>query len=133
MIPDGTYEAVVDRVEDGLATLELDDGTSRHELVVDPGDLPPPARRADAVLSVEIADGDLIDATYDEAATEDRAAAAQDRFDRLSRRLPRDGGGGDSNEGDGDADDGGGEDGGSEDRSEEVGERGDADTDETCE
>ncbi len=105
MIPDDTYTAVVDRVEDGLATLELtaaadadetdDSGGSerrreRHELVVDPETLPPDARRADAVLRVTVRDGDLADATYDETETEDRAESAQDRFDRLSKRPPGD-------------------------------------------
>lgn len=105
MIPDDTYTAVVDRIEDGLATLELtaaadadetDDGRGsegrreRHELVVEPQTLPPDARHANAVLRVAVRDGEVVDATYDEAETEARAESAQDRFDGLSQRAPSD-------------------------------------------
>ncbi|WP_123536882.1 DUF3006 domain-containing protein [Halosimplex salinum] len=88
MIPDGNYTAVVDRIEDGLATLEVTDEeeTDRYELVVDPEELPESGRHADAVLRVELDDGDLVDAAYDESETEERADAAQSRFDRLSER-----------------------------------------------
>lgn len=91
MIPDGTYTAVVDRIEDGLATLELADDGDRYELVVDPEELPDPACHADAVLHVAVDDGDLVDATYDDAETEARRERSQSRFDRLSRRPSRDG------------------------------------------
>lgn len=90
MIPDGTYAAVLDRIEDGLATLQVEDGDDLHALVVDEGKLPAEARRGDAVLRVVVEDGDLADATYDPEATADRREAAQDRFDRLSRRPPDD-------------------------------------------
>lgn len=107
MIPDGTYTAVVDRIEDGLATLELtpvadecgrdrpvadESGTDRerYSLVVCEEHLPADGRHADAVLAVTLADEALEEATYDPGETGARAGAAQDRFDRLSDRPPSD-------------------------------------------
>ena len=90
MIPDGEYRAVLDRIEDGLAALEVDVEGDPRELVVDPEALPPAARRADAVLDVRVRDGELVDADYDRRATRRRRRRAQDRFDRLSKRPPRD-------------------------------------------
>lgn len=90
MIPDGSYTAVVDRVEDGLATLEVDGETDRYELVVDSEALPESARHADAIVHVELADGDLVDAEYDELESEERRERGQNRFDRLSKRRRSD-------------------------------------------
>lgn len=90
MIPDGEYTAVVDRIEAGVAALELDLEDGPAELRVEADALPERARRADAVLAVVVCDGDLVEATHDEAETERRRERAQDRFDRLSRRPPRD-------------------------------------------
>lgn len=88
MIPDGTYTAVLDRIEDGLAALEISTDDERYELLVAPEELPPEGRHADAVLSVCIEDETVTAATYDPEETERRGEAAQDRFDRLSRRPP---------------------------------------------
>lgn len=91
MIPDGRYTAVVDRIEDGLATLLVEeDGEDAYELAVDPETLPSDGRHSDAVLAVEISDETLVEATYQPDETEARKEAAQDRFDRLSKRPPRD-------------------------------------------
>ncbi|MFC7132952.1 MULTISPECIES: DUF3006 family protein [Salinibaculum] len=87
---DGQYRAVVDRIEDGLAVLEVEVNGDLHELVVNADCLPRVARRADAVVDVTLQDGTLRDATYDRRATRHRRRQAQTRFDRLSRRLPRD-------------------------------------------
>lgn len=89
MIPDGEYSAVVDRLEETLAVLEVttDDGFS--ELVVDEADLPAAGRHSDAALTVTIRDGDLIEATYDAEKTTERQDRAQNRFDRLSDRPPQ--------------------------------------------
>jgi hypothetical protein len=88
---DGTYTAVLDRIEDDLAVLEVsDDAGTTHELVVDVADLPEEGRHPDAVFDVETADGELQAVTYDELRTESRKEDAQDRFDRLSSRPPRD-------------------------------------------
>lgn len=91
MIPDGRYVAVVDRIEDGLAAvLPEADGEAVDELLVDPEALPESARHADAVLDIVIADGELREATYDAEETERRKETTQSRFDRLSKRPPKD-------------------------------------------
>lgn len=91
MIPDGSYTAVVDRIEETLATLILEgDNDEIYDLVVGEEELPAEARHQDAVLEVALEDEELVDATYDETETEDRKDRAQSRFDRLSSRAPRD-------------------------------------------
>jgi len=88
---DGTYTAVLDRIEDDLAVLEVsDDEGDTHELVVDVDELPADGRHPDAVFEVELRDGEFTAATYDEPESRSRKAEAQDRFDRLSSRPPRD-------------------------------------------
>jgi len=104
MVDDGSYTAVLDRIEAGaddrrLAVLVLAvDGSDVGELVVPVGELPADAREPDAVLDVAVADGDLVAATHRPAESERRAADAQSRFDRLSKRPGEDddgsGGGG---------------------------------------
>lgn len=90
MTLDGTYTAVLDRIEDDLAVLEVsDDDDDTHELVVDVADLPEEGRHPDAVFEVEVSDGEIETATYDELQTEAGKEEAQDRFDRLSSRPPR--------------------------------------------
>jgi len=91
MIPDGEYTAIVDRIEDGLATIILEvDDEDAFELTVDPEELPPDGRHSDAILDVVVSDGSLIEAVCDEEETEQRKQTAQRRFDRLSDRLPDD-------------------------------------------
>lgn len=101
MIPDGRYTAVVDRIEDGLATLELtpvadsdeaaaDADHERYGLDVSETELPDAARRANALLEVELVDEELVAVEFDPEATEERETQAQNRFDRLSSRPPRD-------------------------------------------
>jgi hypothetical protein len=88
-LADGAYTAVVDSLEDGLATLFFEaDGETVGDAVVDAGRLPKAGRHADAIVAVEIEDNAVVTATYDAERTAARAAAAQDRFDRLSRRPP---------------------------------------------
>jgi uncharacterized protein YdaT len=88
MIPDGTYMAVVDRIEDGLAALEVTTDERRHELLVQPGELPSEARKADAVIKIKVQDNEVVKAQYDPEATESRKDRAQSRFDQLSQRVP---------------------------------------------
>jgi len=89
MIPDGEYTAVVDRFDETLATLELSDGDERYSLVVGEEELPEDARHVDAVCHVRVVDEDLVSVGYDHEETSERKQEAQDRFDRLSRRPPR--------------------------------------------
>jgi len=91
VIPDGEYTAVLDRIEDGLATLVFEtDGTDADELVVDPAAVPSEGRHADAVLTIEIKEEEIVAVTYKASETEERRERAQRRFDRLSRRPPSD-------------------------------------------
>ncbi|MCY4729807.1 DUF3006 domain-containing protein [Natronomonas gomsonensis] len=90
MISDGRYVAVVDRIEDGVAAVIPEVDGVGEELLVDPEALPERARHADAVLDVVVADGELSEATYDAEETERRKETAQSRFDKLSKRPPKD-------------------------------------------
>lgn len=90
-LPDGEYTAVVDAIEDGLATVFFEqDEQEVGSAVLDAEALPDEARHADAILAVTIDDTELVAAEYDPDRTADRETAAQERFDRLSRRPPAD-------------------------------------------
>lgn len=88
-IPDGEYTAVLDRIEDDLAALEVATEDDPREVVVDLGALPEDGREPDAVLTVVMEDGELVDADYRPEETAERKEDAQSRFDRLSSRPPR--------------------------------------------
>lgn len=93
MIPDGTYTAVVDEIEDEMVRLELESqaaDTDLYELVVERTQLPEPGREVDAIHTVEIVDEELIDAEYDPQETKRRRTDANERFEQLSRRPPND-------------------------------------------
>ena len=91
-VPDGSYAAVLDRFEETgegrpAAVLVCErDGEAVGDLVVGQGALPQPGRHVDAVLDVEVANGELVAADYRPAETECRRESAQSWFDRLSRR-----------------------------------------------
>jgi len=90
-LPNGEYTAVVDTIEDGLATVFFErDGDEVGNTVLDASELPSDAQHADAILSVTLTDGYIKSASYNPEATDTRAEAAQDRFDRLSERPPAD-------------------------------------------
>ncbi|WP_424016221.1 DUF3006 domain-containing protein (plasmid) [Halorientalis pallida] len=89
MIDDGTYTAAVDRFEDDLAVLLVEDENDPiGELVVDEDELPTDGQHVDAVITVAVEDGELVEARYQAQETEARSEAAQSRFDRLSERPP---------------------------------------------
>lgn len=88
MIRDGTYTAVVDRIEGEDAVLEVDGDDDRWELVVERDELPTDGRHADAILEVRVEDEQLVEAIYQPEETGRRRQRSQDRFDRLSRRPP---------------------------------------------
>ena len=88
-LPDGTYTAVVDAIEDGLATVFFEqDGVEKGNAVLDAEILPDSGQHADAILSVTIEDETIQSASYEPEQTADRQATAQDRFDSLSERPP---------------------------------------------
>ncbi|MBX0297212.1 DUF3006 domain-containing protein [Haloarcula nitratireducens] len=90
MIPDGTYTAVVDRIEDELATLEVQGDDERYSLVIDETTLPADARHADAIVELELEDDEPVEIVYQEQETVKRKDEAQNRFDRLSKRRSKD-------------------------------------------
>lgn len=91
MIPDGKYTAVVDRIENGVAAMVIEkDGTDTAELLVKPATLPDTSQYADAVLTIELRNGELVEAIERPSKTENRAKSAQRRFDQLSEQPPRD-------------------------------------------
>ena len=88
-LPDGSYTAVVDAIEDGLATVFFEqDGVEKGNAVLDAEALPESGQHADAILSVTIENGTIQTASYQPEQTADRQATAQDRFDSLSERPP---------------------------------------------
>ncbi|MDB2243117.1 hypothetical protein DJ79_16875 [Halorubrum ezzemoulense] len=90
-LPNGEYTAVVDSIEDGLATVFFEqDGEEVGNAVVEPDELPSDGQHADAILEVEIRDGAVYSSQYQSGETERRSNASQGRFDRLSKRPPSD-------------------------------------------
>ena len=88
-LPNGAYTAVVDTIENGLATVFFEqEGVEKGNAIVDADTLPESGQHADAILSVTIEDGAIQTATYEPEQTADRQATAQDRFDSLSERSP---------------------------------------------
>jgi hypothetical protein len=88
-LPDGTYTAVVDTIEDGYATVFFErDGQEVGTATLAPSHLPAAARHADAILDITIRDESLESATYAPERTKTRQESAQDRFDHLSERPP---------------------------------------------
>lgn len=88
-LTDGEYTAVVDSIEDRLATVFFErDGNEVGNAVLAADQLPDNGQHADAILSVTVVDGVLATAQYDPEQTAERSEAAQSRFDRLSKRPP---------------------------------------------
>lgn len=88
---DGTYVAVLDRFEEDVAVLLVEkDEQIVDEQLVERAALPDGGRHQDAVFELRFEDGEMMALEYDQETTEERAEATQDRFDRLSERLPRD-------------------------------------------
>ena len=86
-LQDGEYTAVVDSIEDGLASVFFErDGESLGRDVIEVTALPEVAQEADAILHVTVKDGECTDWVYKPETSEERAQAAQSRFDRLSQR-----------------------------------------------
>ena len=85
----GTYTAVVDRIVDGkTAILLIEDG----DKVIDQFDINieelPQEVDEGSVLTVQVDDNEITAMEYLEDETDSRRQTAQERFDRLSERLP---------------------------------------------
>ena len=65
------------------------DGEVVGDVAVAPERLPRRGRRPDAVLTVVVEDGELIEARYRAEESREREETAQSRFDRLAERPPR--------------------------------------------
>jgi hypothetical protein len=88
-LDDGEYTAVVDSIEDGLATVFFErDGEEVGNAILAADQLPEEGQHADAILTVTLVDGAIETAQYDPEQITERSEAAQNRFDRLSRRPP---------------------------------------------
>jgi len=88
-LDDGEYTAVVDSIEDGLATVFFErDGDEVGNAILAADQLPEEGQHADAIFTVTLVDGAIETAQYDPEQTTERSEAAQNRFDRLSRRPP---------------------------------------------
>lgn len=66
------------------------DGAEVGNSIIEADPLPAAARHADALLTIDVTGGVLTQVTYEPTRTETRKQAAQDRFDQLSARPPRD-------------------------------------------
>ena len=66
------------------------DGEEVGNAVLETSRLPSDGQHADAILSMTLCGGRIESASYKPKQTADRKAAAQDRFDRLSKRPPSD-------------------------------------------
>ena len=86
---DGIYIGVIDRIVDGETAVILveDEGEVVEQFDIAVEELPDDVGER-AVLEVEVDHGDLVSIEFLREKTESRQEAAQDRFDRLSKRLP---------------------------------------------
>lgn len=90
-VADGEYTAVVDSIEDGLATVFVEqDGEEVGNTVIAAERLPSEGHHADAVFTVAVSGGEIETMAYLPDETKSRAADAQRRFDRLSERPSSD-------------------------------------------
>ena len=88
-MPTKHVTGVIDRFEADLAVILLEeDGAVVDEKVVERDELPSEADHADAVLDVELTDGEITELSYDRDETVRRKDRAQSRFDRLAERPP---------------------------------------------
>jgi len=85
---DGTYTGTVGRVVDGeTAVILLEaDGEVVEEVTVPVEQLPDEAQDG-GVLSVTLADGEVVSLEYREAETKNRRSRIRDKLERLSERL----------------------------------------------
>lgn len=85
------FTGVIDRFEGDLAVILLEaDGEVVDEKTLEREELPDDGAHADAVLDVELTDGEVTDVSYDREETVQRKERAQSRFDRLAKRPPND-------------------------------------------
>ena len=88
----GEFTGTVDRIVDGETAVILleEDGEVIEQVDVPVERLPDPAREDGGVLSVTMADGEFVEASYLEAETTERRESIREKLDRLSRPLSED-------------------------------------------
>lgn len=83
-----TYTAVIDRIVEGTAVLLLEvDGETVDQFDVPLEGIPEDGRHEGAVFEATVTDDELAGLEYRPETEADRRETAQDRFDRLSKRL----------------------------------------------
>ncbi len=83
-----TYTATLDRIVDGqTAVLLLEEGETVDQLDVGVTTLPPEAQHEGAVLEITVEASELCEAEYLPDTTQSRKESAQERLERLSKRL----------------------------------------------
>ncbi|WP_224450494.1 DUF3006 domain-containing protein [Haloprofundus salilacus] len=84
-----TYTLVLDRFEEDDAVLLVEqDGDLVDEIVLPKTMLPADGQHQDAIFSVRHMSETVTELQYDPEQTQERKESAQDRFNRLSQRLP---------------------------------------------
>ena len=85
-----TYIAVLDRFEGEQAILVIErEGTDVEDRILTIDRLPEDGQHVDAVFQITIDGDEIVAVEYNSEMTENRAESAQRRFDRLSKRPPR--------------------------------------------
>ncbi len=85
---DGTYTAVVDRIVEETAVLLVeDDGEVIEQVEIPVTELPEPAQENGGVLTVTIADEEVVELIYKSEETKNRQDSISEKLDRLSTRL----------------------------------------------
>lgn len=86
---DGTFAGVIDRIVDGETAVILieEDGEVIEQFDVAVERLPKPAKESGGVLSVTIANDEIVDMEYRETETSERRQSIRERLARLSKRL----------------------------------------------
>lgn len=105
-LPDGTYTGMIDRIEEGIAVILIEDergdaadiaendaAASDREIIAElhysADSLSQRAREELGVVNVTLADGEIEAIEYHQQATQRRRSELQDRFDELAERPPR--------------------------------------------
>ena len=85
----GTFTATIDRIVDQRTAVILieDDGDVVEQLDVPVERLPESTQKEGGVVTIELTDGEIDAIRYEPEQTRRRREAAQNRLDRLSKRL----------------------------------------------
>lgn len=85
---DGTYQAVLDRIEDDLAVFLVEDEATQLEYSLEELSEYDVELSEGDIVEVAIQDGELIAITPEVRETQSRRDRMRDKFDRLAERPP---------------------------------------------